>query len=85
MKTFVILSDTHRNTKPQDKIATVLAECDYIIHLGDMAGDARELMHAYPERRTSSRATTISGAAKAKSCSTRRVGASSPATATATG
>lgn len=50
MKTFVILSDTHRNTKPLDKIATVLAECDYIIHLGDMAGDARELMRAYPEK-----------------------------------
>ena len=49
MKTFVIISDTHRNTKPLDKIATVLAECDYIIHLGDMAGDARELMRAYPE------------------------------------
>ena len=50
MKTFVILSDTHRNIKPLDKIATVLAECDYIIHLGDMAGDARELMRAYPEK-----------------------------------
>ena len=50
MKTFVIISDTHRNTKPLDKIATVLAECDYIIHLGDMAGDARELMRAYPEK-----------------------------------
>lgn len=50
MKTFVILSDTHRNTKPLEKIATVLAECDYIIHLGDMAGDARELMCAYPEK-----------------------------------
>ena len=50
MKTFVILSDTHRNIKPLEKIATVLAECDYIIHLGDMAGDARELMRAYPEK-----------------------------------
>ena len=50
MHTFVIISDTHRNTKPLDKIATVLAECDYIIHLGDMAGDARELMRAYPEK-----------------------------------
>ena len=50
MKTFVILSDTHRNTKPLDKIATVLAECDYIIHLGDMASDARELARAYPEK-----------------------------------
>ena len=50
MKTFVILSDTHRNTAPLQKIATVLSECDFIIHLGDMASDARELMREYPEK-----------------------------------
>ena len=50
MKTLVILSDTHRNLAPLDKIATVLSECDYIIHLGDMASDARELVRAYPEK-----------------------------------
>ena len=50
MKRLVVLSDTHRNTAPLDKIATVLAECDYIIHLGDMASDAKELMRAYPEK-----------------------------------
>ena len=50
MKTFVILSDTHRNTAPLQKIATVLSECDYIIHLGDMASDARELAREYPEK-----------------------------------
>lgn len=85
MKTFVILSDTHRNTKPLDKIATVLAECDYIIHLGDMAGDARELMRDYPEKTYVIAGNNDFGAAKAKSCSTRKGGASSPATATATG
>ena len=50
MKTFVIISDTHRNTAPLQKIAQVLSECDYIIHLGDMASDARELMRDYPEK-----------------------------------
>lgn len=50
MKTFVILSDTHRNTAPLQKIATVLSECDFIIHLGDMASDARELARDYPEK-----------------------------------
>lgn len=50
MKTFVILSDTHRNTAPLQKIATVLSECDFIIHLGDMASDARELAREYPEK-----------------------------------
>lgn len=50
MKTIVVLSDTHYNTKPFERLATVLSECDYIIHLGDMAGDARALMRAYPEK-----------------------------------
>ncbi len=50
MKTLVILSDTHRNLQPLEKIATVLAECDYIIHLGDMASDANDLLRAYPEK-----------------------------------
>ena len=50
MKTFVVLSDTHRNTAPLAKIAAVLAESDYIVHLGDMASDARELVRDYPEK-----------------------------------
>ena len=50
MKTIVVLSDTHRNLDPLDKIARVLAECDYIIHLGDMASDAREIARLYPEK-----------------------------------
>lgn len=50
MKTFVILSDTHRNTQPFEKIATVLSECDCIVHLGDVASDAKTLMRLYPEK-----------------------------------
>ena len=50
MKTLVVISDTHRNLAPLDKIATVLSECDYIVHLGDMASDAKDLMRAYPEK-----------------------------------
>lgn len=50
MKTLVILSDTHRNLQPLEKIATVLAESDYIIHLGDMASDANDLLRAYPKK-----------------------------------
>ena len=49
MKTIVVLSDTHRNLAPLQKLATVLAESDYIIHLGDMASDARDIQRAYPE------------------------------------
>ena len=50
MKTIVVISDTHRNTAPLDKIAVVLSECDYIIHLGDMASDAKNIMRQYPEK-----------------------------------
>lgn len=50
MKTIVVLSDTHRNLAPLDKISRVLAECDYIIHLGDMVSDAREISKMYPEK-----------------------------------
>ena len=50
MKTIVVLSDTHANAEPLRKMDRVLAECDYIVHLGDMASDARELVRAYPEK-----------------------------------
>ena len=50
MKTLVVLSDTHRNTAPLEKILTVLAESDYIVHLGDMASDAKEIFCEYPEK-----------------------------------
>lgn len=50
MKTIVVLSDTHRNLAPLSKIERVLDECDYIVHLGDMAADARFLRSRYPEK-----------------------------------
>ena len=50
MKTLVILTDTHRNAPPLQKIARVLAECDYIIHLGDGVSDMRGVLRAYPEK-----------------------------------
>lgn len=50
MKTVVVLSDTHRNLSPLMQIGRVLEECDYIIHLGDMAYDANEFLKCYPEK-----------------------------------
>lgn len=50
MKTIVVLSDTHRNLDPLDKMATVLSECDLIFHLGDMASDMRPVQRLYPEK-----------------------------------
>ena len=50
MKTIVVLSDTHGNAAPLQKLARVLAECDYIIHLGDGISDMRAVFSAYPEK-----------------------------------
>lgn len=50
MKTFLILSDSHGRRKAIEKIAPLAAENDYIVHLGDGAGDIRELMKEYPEK-----------------------------------
>lgn len=50
MKTIVVISDTHRNIVPLEQISAVLDECDYIVHLGDMASDAKDLMRRYPEK-----------------------------------
>lgn len=50
MKTVVVLSDTHRNTAPLSQISVVLDECDYIVHLGDMASDAKEIAARYLEK-----------------------------------
>ena len=67
MKTIVVISDTHRNTAPLDKISVVLSECDYIFHLGDMTSDAKEIMRAYKKRHMFWQATTTCSAAKARS------------------
>lgn len=50
MKTFLILSDSHGRRKAIEKISPLAAENDFIVHLGDGAGDVRELMREYPEK-----------------------------------
>ncbi len=50
MKKLVILSDTHGNRKGVEKLAPLFAENDYIIHLGDGAGDVREVGKLYPDK-----------------------------------
>ena len=76
MKTLVVISDTHRNLAPLDKIATVLSECDYIVHLGDMASDAKDLMRAYPEKTYVVAGNNDFSAGRANSCSTSKGGGS---------
>ncbi|MDE6356452.1 MAG: metallophosphoesterase [Clostridia bacterium] len=47
MKTAVVLSDTHGNRKAIDKLAVILGECDYIIHLGDTSEDGAYIRSNY--------------------------------------
>lgn len=50
MKTFLILSDSHGKKKAIEKIKPLVGENDYLVHLGDGAGDIREIMGEYPEK-----------------------------------
>ena len=50
MKTFLIVSDSHGRSRVADKIMPLAAENDYVVHLGDGAGDLREIMNRYPEK-----------------------------------
>lgn len=50
MKTVTVISDTHGNRRALDKLATVFAESDYIIHLGDTSDDGVGLRTAYPDK-----------------------------------
>lgn len=85
MKTIVVLSDTHRNLAPLDKIQTVLAECDYIVHLGDMASDAAGIFRQWPEKTYILAGNNDFYGGEKELVLDGRGGASSPVTATVTG
>ncbi len=50
MTKIIVVSDTHSSKKGLEKIKPLVEENDYLIHLGDGAGDVRELTSAYPEK-----------------------------------
>lgn len=50
MKRLIILSDSHGNAKGIADLLPLIAENDYVIHLGDGAGDMREARGLYPEK-----------------------------------
>ncbi|MBQ8295400.1 MAG: metallophosphoesterase [Clostridia bacterium] len=50
MKKLIIISDTHGNTKGLEKLRPLIAENDYVVHLGDGGADMRELRGEYPEK-----------------------------------
>ncbi|MBQ9081658.1 MAG: metallophosphoesterase [Clostridia bacterium] len=50
MKTVVVISDTHGNRQMIEKLYPILAENDYIIHLGDGNRDMSEIYSAFPKK-----------------------------------
>lgn len=50
MKKLVVLSDTHGNIKGVESLQPLFAENDLVVHLGDGAGDMREIFRLYPEK-----------------------------------
>lgn len=50
MKKLIILSDTHGNRKSVEALRPLIAENDYVIHLGDGVGDLREIVREFPDK-----------------------------------
>ncbi len=50
MKKCIVMSDTHGSQKGIEKLKPLFAENDYIIHLGDGAGDLKEIFSVYPNK-----------------------------------
>ena len=50
MKKIIVISDTHGSGKGIEKLMPLIAENDYVIHLGDGAGDMREVTALYPDK-----------------------------------
>ncbi len=50
MKTFIIVSDSHRNRQPLDALDRLFKENDYIIHLGDLSSDGGYIRSKYPDK-----------------------------------
>ena len=50
MKTFLILSDTHGNIAAMNTLKGIMAECDYIIHLGDYHRDLQSFSEEFCEK-----------------------------------
>jgi len=50
MKKLIVISDTHGNSKNVEALLPLIAENDYLIHLGDGFSDIREINRQYPEK-----------------------------------
>ncbi len=50
MKTILVVSDTHGRKAGLEKLYPLIAENDYVIHLGDGANDMRDIRSLYPNK-----------------------------------
>jgi putative phosphoesterase len=50
MKKLIVISDSHGNMQAVDGMMPLVAENDYLIHLGDGLSDIRALRDAYPDK-----------------------------------
>ncbi len=50
MKTILVIADSHGNIQGVEKLLPKIAENDFIIHLGDGAGDMRGVRSLYPDK-----------------------------------
>ena len=50
MKKLIVISDSHGNMQAVDGMLPLVAENDYLIHLGDGLSDIRALRDAYPDK-----------------------------------
>ena len=50
MKTLIVVSDSHGNSKGLEKLSPLIAENDYFIHLGDGVADIRTIRDEHPEK-----------------------------------
>lgn len=50
MKKIIVISDSHGNAKGASALLPLVAENDYVIHLGDGVGDIRQLRDYYPDK-----------------------------------
>ena len=50
MKKLIVISDSHGNARAVESLLPLIAENDYVVHLGDGAADMREIRAQYPEK-----------------------------------
>ena len=50
MKKIIVISDSHGNAKGISELLPLIAENDFVIHLGDGGADMREVRGLYPEK-----------------------------------